>query len=105
MIKLTKKQQETVDRFRQLEEEHGQGNIFIRWTGDTWKTMFIIHKQGENNYIMGDKNKDRINGKILTALEEKGMLECFDVDHNHVDNANDAHHNGISVIGCRLKIA
>lgn len=46
-MKLTQKQQEIVDKFLELENEYGKGNVFLRWINDYWNVMFVIHRIGQ----------------------------------------------------------
>ena len=101
-MKLTQKQMETINKFKELEIEHGKGNIFVRWINDYWKVCFIIHQKGEETYKPLLKDEYRINGKILNALEEKGLLQCQDTEHNKVENPNIAWNNGTKVVGSTI---
>ena len=55
-MKSTQKQQETVDRFLELENEYGKGNVFIRWINNYWNTMFIVYRKGEKKLKLIYKN-------------------------------------------------
>ena len=101
-MKLTKKQMETVNIFKELEAEHGKGNVFFRWVNDYWKVCFVIHKVGEEIISPLLKDEYKVNGKILNALEEKGLLQCQDINHNKVENPNVAWNNGTKVIGSTI---
>lgn len=103
-MKLTQKQQETVDRFHDLEKEYGKGNVFLRWINDYWKVMFVIHRKGEEKFETHLENSFKVNGKVLKALEGYGLLQCQNVNHEKVDNDNWALHNGISVVGSKIMI-
>ena len=81
-MKLTKKQEEVLNRYKELEKEYGKGNVFIRYLNDYWKACFIIHKIGEDKYTFFYKDEDRINKTILNSLEKKGLLTCCDNNHN-----------------------
>lgn len=88
-MKLTATQQKVIDKAKELENEYGKSNVFLRYINDYWNVLFIIHKQGEINYktILNDKNK--INGKIINSLQEKGLLQIMDNNHTVLNNAND----------------
>ena len=103
-MKLTQKQQEAVNRFLELENEYGKGNVFLRWINNNWNVMFIIHRIGEEKYEIHFQDKFKVNGRVLNALEEKGLLQCQDVNHENVENPNIALHDGIKVIGSRIVI-
>lgn len=103
-MKLTQKQQETVDRFIELEEEYGKGNVFLRWINNYWNVMFVIHRTGEENIEPHLQDSFKVNGRILNALESKGLLQCYDIDHKKVKNANNACYDGIKVVGKRIVI-
>lgn len=103
-MKLTQKQQETIDRFLELENEYGKGNVFIRWINPYWNTMFIIHQKGEEKFDCQLHNSFKVNGRVIKALEEKGMLQCQDINHEKVENPNIACCDGIKVLGSRIVI-
>lgn len=103
-MKLTQKQQETVDKFLELENEYGKGNVFLRWINNYWNVMFVIHRIGEKNFETHFQNGFKVNGRILNALEEKGLLQCQDINHENVENPETAFHDGIKVIGSRIVI-
>ena len=103
-MKLTQKQQKVVDRFNKLEKEYGKGNVFVRWINDYWKTMFIIHKKGKEKIEFFQDESFKINGRILRALEEKGMLQCQDINYENVENPDIAWRNGTKVVGSRIII-
>lgn len=103
-MKLTQKQQETVDKFLELENEYGKGNVFIRWINPYWNTMFIIHQKGKEKFDCQLHNSFKVNGRILKSLEEKGMLQCQDINHEKVENPNTAWRDGIKVLGSRIVI-
>lgn len=104
-MKLTQKQQETVDRFLELESEYGKGNVFLRWINDYWKVCFVIHKIEEEIYkpLLSDCN--RVNGKIINSLEEKGLLTCCDNKHNEdvTPNSWNSQPEGWGCVGSRIK--
>ena len=103
-MKLTQKQQETVNRFLELESEYGKGNVFLRWINNYWNTMFVIHKIGEKNIEAHFQESFKVNGRILNALEEKGLLQCQDINHENVEEPTKALYDGIKVIGSRIDI-
>lgn len=80
-MKLTSKQIEIINRAKELENEHGKGNVFIRWINDYWRAMFIIHKQGEEVYSPKLIDENRVNSRIFNSLEEKGLTEYMDINH------------------------
>ena len=104
-MKLTKKQMETVNTFKELEAEHGKGNVFIRWINDYWKACFIIHKRGENTFKPLMNDRYRVNGKVLNALEEKGLMTCCDNNHNEDIDPNSwrIQPEGWAFIGAKIK--
>lgn len=103
-MKLTNKQQETVNRFIELEDEYGKGNVFLRWINNYWNVMFVIHRIGEENVETHFEDAFKVNGRILNALEEKGLLQCQDINHENVENTVEALHDGIKVVGSRIVI-
>lgn len=103
-MKLTQKQQETVNRFLELENEYGKGNVFLRWINNYWNVMFVIHRIGEENIETHLKNSFKVNGKILNSLEEKGLIQCQDINHENVEDATRALYDGIKIVGSRIVI-
>ena len=98
-MKLTAAQQKLIDKAKQLEQEHGQGNVFLRYINDYWNVMFVIHKQGDDKITLtqlADKNK--INGRVINSLQEKGLLQMMDQNHNILTDSN----NGF-LVGSRIK--
>lgn len=105
-MKLTKKQQEVVDRFLKLEKEYGEGNVFIRWINDFWKYAFIIHKKNEmvySSHFIQDQSLC-IHGKVINSLNKMGILQCQDIHHNKVENLDVALRNGIIVVGSTIQL-
>ena len=103
-MKLTQKQQETVDRFLELENKYGKGNVFIRWINNYWNAMFIIHRKGEEKIETYLQEPFKVNGRILNALEQKGLLQCQDINHEIVKDPTLALYNGIRVVGSRFLV-
>ena len=103
-MKLTQKQQEIVDRFLELENEYGKGNVFLRWINNYWNVMFIIHRMGEENFETHFQEAFKVNGGSLNALEKKGLLQCQDINHEEVENPNIASYEGIQVVGSRILV-
>lgn len=103
-MKLTQNQQEVVKRFLELENEYGKGNVFIRWINDYWRAMFVIHQRGKEKIETHFQNKFKVNGKILSALEKKGLLQCQDINHDNVENPTKALYNGAKIIGSRITV-
>lgn len=103
-MKLTQKQQETVDRFLELEKKYGKGNVFIRWINNYWNAMFIIHRKGEEKIETYLQESFKVNGRILNALEQKGLLQCQDINHVNVKESNTAMYDGIKVVGSRILV-
>ena len=64
--------------------------------------MTPINYKGEGTYKPLLKDEYRINGKILNALEEKGLLQCQDTEHNKVENPNIAWNDGTKVVGSTI---
>lgn len=97
-MKLTAAQQNVIDKAKQLEAEHGKGNVFLRYINDYWNVMFVIHKSGDEKITLtqlADKNK--INGKIINALQEKSLLQMMDQNHNVLTDSNKG-----SLVGSRI---
>ena len=101
-MKLTKKQQEVIDRFLELEKDYGKGNVFIRWINNYWNTMFVIHQKDAETFEPHLIDSFKVNGRVLNALEEKGLLQCQDIHHNKVKNPNTASFNGIKIVGSTI---
>lgn len=104
MMKLTQKQQETVNRFLELENEYGKGNVFLRWINNYWNIMFVIHRIGEENFETRFQDTYKVNGKIVNALENKGLLQCQDINHENVEDPTKALNDGIKVIGSKILV-
>lgn len=79
-MKLTQKQIEVVNKYKELETEYGKGNVFLRWVNDYWKVCFVIHKVGEETYKPFYDYK--VNGRVVNSLEEKGLFTGCDINHN-----------------------
>ena len=97
-MKLTVAQQKIVDKAKKLEQEHGHGNVFLRYINDYWNVMFVIHKHGDDKITLtqlADKNK--INGRIINSLQEKGLLQMMDQNHNILTDSNNS-----SLVGSRI---
>lgn len=103
-MKLTKKQQEVVDKFMELEEKHGKGNIFIRYINDSWKAMFVVHKTDSDKIDITFKDEYKVNGKVLNSLQSAGMIECRDIHHKKVEDPNVAFRNGVVIVGSIILI-
>lgn len=103
-MKLTQKQQETIDRFLELENEYGKGNVFIRWINNYWNAMFIIHQKGEEKIETHLQESFKVNGRILNALEQKGLLQCQDINHEFVKDPTLAFYDGVKVVGSRILV-
>lgn len=103
-MKLTQKQQETIDRFLELENEYGKGNVFLRWINNYWNVMFVIHRKGEEKIETHFQNSLKVNGRVLNVLENKGMLECQDINHKKVENLSVVQRDGIKIVGSRIII-
>lgn len=103
-MKLTQKQQKTVDRFLELEDEYGKGNVFIRWINNYWNTMFIVHQKEEEKIETHLQESFKVNGRILNALEQKGLLQCQDINHEIVKDPTLALYDGIRVVGSRILV-
>lgn len=46
----------------------------------------------------------KINGRVLRALEEKGLLQCQDINHELVKKPDIAWRNGTKIVGSRIII-
>lgn len=101
-MKLTQRQQETIDRYHELENKYGHGNVFLRWINNYWNIMFVIHRVGEEEIETHLRNSFKVNGRIFNALEEKGLLQCQDINHNEVESPNIASCEGIQIVGSRI---
>lgn len=88
-MKLTNSRQKVIDRAKDLEQEYGKGNVFLRYINDYWKAMFIIHNQNETTFKTMLQDVNKVNGKIINSLEEKGLLQIMDNKHNILNNAMD----------------
>lgn len=65
-MKLTKKQIELIELYKQLEREYGKGNVFFR-------IKFVIHDTiGSDVFTILFQYK--ISGKVINALEDKGLM-------------------------------
>ena len=42
-MKLTQKQTELIELYKQLEREYGKGNVFFRYINDYHRIKFVIH--------------------------------------------------------------
>ena len=42
-MKLTVAQQKIIDKAKELEQEHGQGNVFLRHINDYWNEIGRAH--------------------------------------------------------------
>lgn len=102
-MKLTEKQLQVINRAKQLETEHGQGNIFIRWINDYWKACFIIHKAGNDNYDIKLSGENKINGRILNALQEKGLIQTMDTNHIEREDFNTFRSDKFIPLGGRVR--
>lgn len=103
-MKLTQRQQETVNRFLELENEYGKGNVFIRWINNYWNTMFIVHHKGEEKFEVHLQNSYKVNRRILNALERKGLLQCQDINHENVKIPMQALYGKIKVVGSKIVV-
>ena len=101
-MKLTKKQQEIVNRFLELENVYGKGNVFLRWINNYWNIMFVIHRIGDINFETHFQDTFKVNGKIVNALEKKGLLQCQDINHEDVEDTTKALYDGIKVVGSKI---
>jgi hypothetical protein len=104
-MKLTEKQNQVIQKAKQLETEYGSGNVFIRWVNDYWRTCFIIHKQGDNTYKPLMTEGTKVNGTILKALGKKGLLTGCDNQHNDDVDPNSWRNKpeGWYYVGSRIK--
>lgn len=59
--------------------------------------MFIVHKKGKEKFDCELHNSFKVNGRVIRALEQKGMLQCQDINHKKVENPNIAWRDGIKV--------
>jgi len=103
-MKLTKAQQKVVDRFNELEAEHGKGNVFLRYINECWNVMFVWHKKGEQNIGFKLCNENKVNGRILNSLENMGLLQGKDSEHNDVADSNSAKYEDKIVLGSIITI-
>ncbi len=103
-MKLTQKQQEIVDKFLELENEYGKGNVFLRWINDYWNVMFVIHRIGQENFETQFQDAFKVNGRIVNALEKKGLLQCQNIYHENVEDPTKALCDGIKVIGSKILV-
>lgn len=101
-MKLTQKQQEIVNRFLELENKYGKGNVFLRWINNYWNVMFVIHHVGDENIETNFQDAFKVNGRIVNALENKGLLQCQDINHENVEDPTKALYDGIKVIGSKI---
>lgn len=102
-MKLTIAQQKVINKAKELEKEHGKGNVFLRYINDYWNILFVIHKQGETSYkpIFGDENK--INSKIINSLQEKGLIQIMDNNHIVLNDVMDIKYsNERFLVGSRI---
>lgn len=44
----------------------------------------------------------KVNGRILNALEQKGLLQCQDINHEFVKDHTLALYDGIKFVGSRI---
>lgn len=86
-MKLTIAQQKVVDRAKELEVKHGQGNVFIRWIGNS--ARFIVHKKNDETVVALFSSDDKIGKRVLDSLDNKGLLTFCDCQHNKEINPND----------------
>ena len=98
-MKLTQKQQEVVDRFLELEKEYGKGNVFIRWINNYWNTMFVIHQKDAETFEPHLTDSFKVNGRVLNALTEKGLIKYMDIHHEEMEEPNAAMRSGKILIG------
>lgn len=102
-MKLTPKQNEVINKYKQLEAQYGKGNVFLRYINDYWKIRFIIHEIGDRNYC--PVYDYRINGKIITFLESKGLLIGYDSEHKETDPNNwRSYKEGVYFCGSRINL-
>lgn len=88
-MKLTENQMKVVSRMKKLEEEHGKGNVFIRYINDYRKACFIIHKIGMDTFNVKLISKNKINGWVLNSLTAKGLVTVCDNYHNEDVDPNE----------------
>lgn len=103
-MKFTEAQRKIIDKYKELENEYGKGNVFLRYINDYWKVQFIIHKEGDTTYTK-PAQQEKINGNILNSLEKKGILICCDNLHNEGIDPNGwrSFPEGVYCLGCRIK--
>lgn len=104
-MKLTEKQKQVIQKEKQLEAEYGKGNVFLRWINDYWRVCFIIHNKGDSTYKPLLTEDTKINGVVLSSLENKGLLTGCDNQHNEEVDPDSwrSQPEGWHYIGIRIK--
>ncbi len=103
-MKLTKPQIDLIQQVKKLEEEYGQGNIFIRYVTPLWHHCFVVHKKGDDVFRPLCKIKQP-HGRVIHSLEAKGLATGCDYMHEDDADPNDWRHKpaGWCYIGIRIK--
>ena len=84
-----KKDQLLQDALKAIEKEYGKGNVFIRWINNYWNTMFIIHQKDAETFEPHLTDSFKVNGRVLNALTEKGLIKYMDIHHEEIELRND----------------
>ena len=103
-MNLTKSQEQIVNKAKQLEQQYGEGNVFVRWINDYWRVMFIVHHANETNFNCKLEEQYKVNGRAVNALMNKGLTEIVDNEHNIMDDPNDCKYiDNKFCVGSRIK--
>lgn len=102
-MKLTSSQLKVINKAKELEEEYGKGNVFIRWINDYWRGMFIIHKSGEETISPKLIEENKVNAKVFYSLERLGLIQPMDINHIEREDFNTFSTDNFIPLGSRIK--